>query len=433
MNGTNAGGHGAGGAPPVVIIGAGIAGLAAAITLHKAGRTVCLLEASDGVGGRVRSDRTAEGFVLDRGFQVLFTAYPALGGLVDRRALRLRAFDSGALIAGSAPMQVVIDPFAHPTRLPQLLTNSPFSRADMLRLLRLKLELMGPASRRLAHAAERSTAEELGHIGFSRSALDRFITPFFGGVLLDRDLGTRAPWFLFLVKMLSEGRTVVPGDGMGALATQLAAHLPAGVIHLDTPAQEILRDTEGRAIAVQAKKERFPATDIILATDPWSARSLCPALPDLAPLGCTTTYFSSAEPLYRERLIVLNPDKAGFLNLVAQLTNVAPSYAPAGQHLLSCTSLVAQHLNDATVERRSLAELRQWFGNKVDKLRCLGIYRIGHAQFSQPPNWRADRPDPRTSTNGLYLAGEYLQSSSIQGALRSGVDAARAVIAPRTP
>ncbi len=429
MNGPNASGQAAGDAPQVVIIGAGLAGLAAAVTLHRAGRAVCLLEASDGVGGRVRSDYTAEGFVLDRGFQALFTAYPALGGLVDQGALRLRAFNSGALIAGRSPMQVAVDPFANPNRLLQLLTMSPFSRADLSRLLRLKLELMGPGSHRLAHAAERSTVEELKHMHFSTNAVEQFFAPFFGGVLLDRTLSSRAPWFLFLFKMLSEGRTVVPSGGMGALAKQLADRLPTDAIQLNTPALEIERDTEGRAIAVQAHQQRFPASAVILATDLWSARTLCAELPDLASLGCTTIYFSSTRPIYRDRLIVLNSDPAGFLNQVAQLTNIAPSYAPSGQHLLSCTSLVGQRLDDATVEHRSRAELRQWFGSKAEGLRCLAIYRIPHAQFSQPPRWRDHRPGTRTATPGLYLAGEYLQSSSIQGALRSGVDAARAVVA----
>ena len=42
----------------------------------RAGHQVSVLEADDDVGGRVRSDEQG-GFTLDRGFQVLFTAYPA--------------------------------------------------------------------------------------------------------------------------------------------------------------------------------------------------------------------------------------------------------------------------------------------------------------------------------------------------------------------
>lgn len=413
---------------PVVIIGAGMAGLAAAVTLQRARRAVRVVEASDGPGGRVRSDRTADGFLLDRGFQVLFTAYPALDGLFDQARLCLRAFDSGALIAGSGPMQIAVDPFAHPRRLPQLLANSPFGRRDALRLLRLKLEIMGPGGGRLPAAGEHSAATELVHMGFSARAIECFFQPFFGGVLLDRTLNARAQWFLFVFKMLSEGKTVVPGAGMGALAADLARQLLPGTLHLNTAVTALERDAAGHVAAVRAGEQRFPASATILATDLWSARGLFPELPAFEPLGCTTIYFAGVDPLYRERLIVLNPDPAGFLNEVMQITNVAPSYAPPGQHLLSCTSLVAQDLDDAMIEQRSRAELQQWFGGRAAGLRCLAIYRLPRAQFRQPPHWRERRPNIRTATPGLYLAGEYMQSSSIQGALRSGVEAARVVL-----
>jgi phytoene dehydrogenase-like protein len=413
---------------PVVIIGAGLAGLAAAATLQQAGCAISLLEAGDGVGGRVRSDRTADGFLLDRGFQVLFTAYPALDGLFDVAALHLRSFDSGALVAGPTPMAIAVDPFAHPRRLPQLLLRSPFSLGDDLRVLRLKLELMGPSRRRLAQAAERSAAEELAAIGLSERARERFFRPFFGGVMLDRSLSVRAPWFLFVFKMLSEGATVVPSAGMGALAGQLAARLPAPALQVNTRATAIETGANGRAVAVRASDRRFPAAAVILAADLWAAQALYPDLPSLDPLGCTTIYFAGDAPLYRDRLIVLNPDPNGFLNEVVQITNVAPSYAPPGQHLLSCTSLCAGDLDDAAVEERSRAELCRWFGTKARGLRRLAVYRLPRSQFRQPPHWRDRRPSIRTGIPGLYLAGEYLQSSSINGALTSGVQAARTVL-----
>jgi phytoene dehydrogenase-like protein len=414
--------------PPVVVIGAGLAGLAAAVTLHRAGRAVCLLEAGDGVGGRVRSERTAGGFILDRGAPMLFTAYPALSGLVDQATLDLRAFDAGALIAGTTPMQIAVDPFAHPWRLPHLLANSPFRKGDTLRLLRLKLELMGPGGGRLPAAGEHDVTTELASIGFSSEAVERFFRPFFGGMVLDHTLGTRAHWFLFLFKMLSEGRMAVPSAGMGALAAQIAAHLPAGSVQLHTTVSEIERSADGTVAAVCAGQRRFPAAAVILAADLWSARTLCPELPAFDPLGCTTVHFCSGQPLYRQRLMVLNPDPTGFLNRVTQLTNIAPSYAPPGQHLLSCTSLTGQDLDDATIEQRCRTELARWFGEKASDLCCLGIHRLAHAQFRQPPHWRNHRPRIRTTTPGLYLAGEYMQSSSINGALLSGVEAARAVL-----
>lgn len=59
----------------VIVVGAGLSGLAAARKLGDAGVPVRILEASDGVGGRVRSD-VLDGFILDRGFQVFIEGYP---------------------------------------------------------------------------------------------------------------------------------------------------------------------------------------------------------------------------------------------------------------------------------------------------------------------------------------------------------------------
>ena len=55
-----------------MIVGAGLAGLRAALVLSSSSIPFVLLEASDGVGGRVRTD-VKDGFVLDRGFQIFLS------------------------------------------------------------------------------------------------------------------------------------------------------------------------------------------------------------------------------------------------------------------------------------------------------------------------------------------------------------------------
>ncbi|MDA8746269.1 FAD-dependent oxidoreductase, partial [Rubripirellula amarantea] len=67
---------------PIVIVGAGLAGLSCALKLAEAGRAVTVLEASNRVGGRVRTD-VVDGYTLDHGFQVLLTAYPACQQLLN--------------------------------------------------------------------------------------------------------------------------------------------------------------------------------------------------------------------------------------------------------------------------------------------------------------------------------------------------------------
>ncbi|MCL5947149.1 MAG: FAD-dependent oxidoreductase [Chloroflexi bacterium] len=413
---------------PVVIVGGGLAGLAAAVTLQRQGREVLILEATDTIGGRVRSEHTDDGFVLDRGFHVVCTGYPSLSGFFDITALQLRPFDSGALIAGTQPMQIVIDPFAHPERLLTMLRQSPFDAGDKLAIAKLKLELAGPSPYRLTHAAEHTTAEELHRIGISERAFRRFFEPFFGGIFLDRSLETRASWFLFIFKMLSEGQAAVPAHGIGALPAALAAQLPLSAIRLRARVTMIERNDHGVS-AVYIGTERVAARAVILATDIWSLPQLHPEAPEYAPRGCMTIYFASPVSLYADRLTVLNPDPHGLINNLVQLTNIVPEYAPPGMHLISCTTLNGLELDDEVVYQRARSEIERWYGALAGQLRPLRIYRLPHAQFAQPPHWRKQHPRLQPETPGLFLAGEYLHSSSINGALQSGREAARALLA----
>ena len=413
---------------PVVIVGCGLAGLAAAATLQRHGREVLILEASDRIGGRVRSEQTDDGFVLDRGFQVVFTSYPVLPGFFDIAALQLRFFDSGALIAGTQPMQIVIDPFAHPERLITMLRHSPFDAGDMLAMVKLKLELAGPSPYRLTHATEQTTVEELHRIGISERAFRSFFEPFFGGIFLERSLATRASWFLFMFKMLSEGRTAIPARGMGALPAALAAQLPLSAIRLRARVTKVERDDHG-VRAVYVGTERVEARAVILATDIWSLSQLYPEMPEYAPHGCMTIYFASPFSLYSDRLIILNPDPHGLINELVQITNIAPEYAPPGMHLISCTALNGLELGDEVVIQRARREIESWFGALASQLRPLRIFRLPYAQFAQPPHWRKQGSRKQPEAPGIFLAGEYLHSSSMNGALQSGHEAARALLA----
>src|SRR5438270_7408292 len=101
--------------PPadVMIVGAGLAGLACARRLREIGISVLILEATDGIGGRVRTD-TLDGFRLDRGFQVLLTAYPEAQRTLDSGPLDLRPFYPGALIRYRGKFHRLADPRKRP-------------------------------------------------------------------------------------------------------------------------------------------------------------------------------------------------------------------------------------------------------------------------------------------------------------------------------
>src|SRR6056297_3940403 len=97
-----------------LIIGGGLAGLSCATRLAGRGQEFSVVEATDRVGGRVRTDQV-DGFHLDHGFQVLLTAYPACRELLDYDALRLQAFEPGALIRHRGGFTKFVDPWRRPS------------------------------------------------------------------------------------------------------------------------------------------------------------------------------------------------------------------------------------------------------------------------------------------------------------------------------
>jgi len=403
-----------------VVIGAGLAGLIAASTLRQAGREVTVLEASDGIGGRVRSD-LVDGFTLDRGFQILLTAYPEAQRQLDYARLDLRAFDPGAIVWRNGRGHYVGDPLRDPTTVISTATSPIGSIADKARILQLRQRVRGakPAAD-LLRAPETSTREHLRSLGFSPTIVERFFGPLFAGIQLDPDLTTSSRMFDIIFRSLSEGDAVVPAAGMGAIPLQLAGRLADRSVHLNTKTNAV---TPGAPPTVTTVRGSFTARDVIVATDGPAAAQLIGLEPvESRAAGCV--WFAAPSSPFDRAAIALDGSGTGPALNVAVLSDVAPSYAPDGQSLIAAA---CPGDTGADLEARVREQLGSWFGPTViGSWRTLRVDRIPHGQPDQRPPF-----SPKQSCRfgeGVWVCGDHRDTGSIQGAMYSGRRTAEAVL-----
>jgi phytoene dehydrogenase-like protein len=415
----------------VVVVGAGLAGLVAARRLAAAGADVTVYEERADVGGRVRTEHQ-NGFTLDRGFQVLFTAYPAVRRELDLAALDLRHFTPGAVIARPGSRSTLADPLRDPRSLVASLRNDEVTLTDKARTLLLRQHVGTRDEAEIFWSPDDSIRSSLRGWGFSESYIQNFVAPFYGGITLDRSLSTSKRVFEYTFKALSEGRIAVPAAGIDAVPEQLAdrATTAGASIHCGEPVEAIT--DHGGGVTVETASETVDADTVVVATDPKVAARLTgvDAIPTEA-RGCVTQYYrlpESSAPTTRRKLLLNAGDPSP--NTVVPMSEVAPEYAPDGAALFNAT-----FLDDAAHDRsaEALAEetrltLEAWYPERdFSELEPVRTHRIEFAQFDQPPGIHDDLPGCRAPGDRTYLAGDYTAWSAIQGAMRSGREAAEAV------
>lgn len=400
----------------VVVVGAGLAGLAVAVDVQAAGRSVTLLEASDGVGGRVRTD-IVDGYRLDRGFQVLLTDYPEFAARFDERDLDLRRFEPGAVVFTEGRFHTVGDPLRRPSTLLPTLRAPVGSVSDKLRLIGLRARLRRADSRQLLRQPDTSTGTALADRGFSPTMVERFFRPLVGGIQLDPSLHTSVRMFDVILRGLLRGDAAVPGSGMGALSDNLAARLQQGTVHLSTPVTAVesgrVHLAGGRTLEVER---------VVVATDGPSASGLL-GLDPVASNPATCVWFAAPGSPQPGRYIVLVGNGGGPAANVAVMSDVAPSYSPDGSALIAaaCPGLL-----DPDAEPAVRAQMKAMWGDQVDEWRHLRTDAIAHGQPQQHPPFEHKRPVGLG--DGMFVCGDHRDTSSIQGALFSGRRTARAVV-----
>ena len=392
----------------VVIIGAGIAGLTCAKYLKDRGISATVLESSDAVGGRVRTDRV-DSFLLDRGFQVFLTSYPEARGLLDFDRLDLVNLPSGARIRTGNDFFRMPNPLKDIFTLPAALGSPVGNLADKVRILELKFST-SKAAEPTRNGSSGTTRAFLENYGFSETVIERFFLPFFRGVFLERDLETRADLFRFLYSQFANAEVVLPRKGMQAIPEQIAAGLDPGQIRLDT----LVKGIEGKTVHLE-NGERIEAGHVVVATEASASAKLLGHEANVSFNGTTCMYFECGHDVdFGEKAYLIinsNPDEV--IDHVFPASLAVPEYAPEGKTLISANIVGRSGVTEEAVRD----ELAHWFGGEI-AWQHLKTYQIPEAL----PKFFADSEDNSDLKldDGIFRCGDYTSYPSLNGAMRSG-------------
>ena len=400
------------------IIGSGVSGLIAATVLEKNGFSPVIIEATERVGGRVKTD-TVDDYQLDHGFQVLLTAYPTAQKYLNYEALELQKFLPGASIFKNGKQGIIGDPLRDTSLLFSTLFANIGTFTDKLKILKLNIKLKKKTIAQIFSEPEQSTISYLEELGFSSRIIDDFFTPFFSGIFLEHKLKTSSRMFEFVYKMFGEGDASVPKGGMEEIPKQLLGNLETTTFRYATKVSstqdgEILLDTG----------EKLKSDYTIVATEP---SQLIKSLKNqsIEWQSCDTLYFITETRVIKKPIIGLIPANDAIINNLFYHSSVDTKLNP-NKELLSVTVVNNQNLSGERLVERVQSELNHYCGItsstfiKHYNIR-LSLPKLNDLQYDILP------ADTRV-TASIFLAGDLQLNGSLNAAMKSGERAAQGVI-----
>ncbi|MDP2289078.1 MAG: FAD-dependent oxidoreductase [Actinomycetota bacterium] len=402
----------------VIIVGAGLAGLAAARELSLAGIEVAVLEASDQVGGRVRTDYV-DGLQLDWGFQVYNPAYPEAARILDHPALALRPLAPGLGIRlGNGRLMRLGDPRKHLTWGLRGLGPGSGSPVAKMRLARYLLHLARQSPGLLQEEADITARDALVQAGIGETLIDQILAPFLAGVFLEPDLVTSRRFMDLVLRSFANGRPSLPAKGMQAIPEQIHAALPPGTVQLNSAVVKINNKSVNTADngSVRAKL-------VIMATQAPAAEKLAPGLRLPTGRAVTTWYHLADAPAEQltngQSLLLVDSQRSGAVINTVVVSHAAPSYASQQRVLVSSSCLGLDTSQDA--EQSVRIHLSKLYAAPTSGWQLVERYSIPYALPAMEPPFMVRKPIEHGS---LLLAGDHRETGSIQGALVSGRRAA---------
>ncbi|KAA2216940.1 FAD-dependent oxidoreductase [Maribacter flavus] len=402
----------------IAIIGAGISGLVAAITLEKEGFAPTIFEASDSIGGRVKTD-LLDGYQLDHGFQVLLDAYPMAQKYLDYGQLEFQKFLSGAQVFHKGKSAIIGDPLRNLSLLFPTLTSGIGTFGDKFKVLKLNATLKEKSLEEIFEEPETSTLEYLKSLNFSEEIINQFFKPFFSGIFLEPNLATSSRMFQFVYKMFGAGLAVLPKAGIGAIPNQLQQNLKATQFIFNCPVEsctdEKITLSDGKAAFFDYK---------IIATD------ASPLVPNLRKQHLDwhtsdTLYFTPKGRNIDKPLIGLIADPDALINNIFYHTSLETAQKGAAE-LLSVTVVKDHELTEYELVQRLKEDLHQFCGITTE--RYLKQYQIKKALPKLTDIRYSLTPSETRLTENVFLAGDYLLNGSLNAAMLSGEMAAKGVL-----
>ena len=401
------------------IIGAGISGLIAAQVLENYGYAPTVIEATDRVGGRVKTDRV-NGYQLDHGFQVLLSAYPAAQKYLDYEALDLQPFLPGASIFKSSKQKIIGDPLRNLSLLFPTLFSGIGTFSDKFKILKLNQKLKKKTLQAIFSETEQSTLGYLEKLGFSNGIITDFFKPFFSGIFLETQLETSSRMFEFVYKMFGEGQATLPKAGIEAIPKQLLTNLKTTSFRYNTKVESL---KDGEITLKDGTKLKSHYT--IVATE---ASGLISNLKQQSTAwkSCVTLYFETNSRVIDQKLIGLIPKSGAFINNVFYNTSLETDTDPQNE-LLSVTVIDTQGLSNASLIEAVKTELNECCG--ITATNFIKLYNIPKALPKLRDLKYEMTPSETRLTDSLFLAGDTQLNASLNAAMISGERAALGVIA----
>jgi protoporphyrinogen oxidase len=400
------------------IIGAGVSGLIAAKTLEQEGYSPIIIEASESVGGRVKTD-IVEGYQLDHGFQVLLDAYPKAKEHLNFSELQLQHLKPGGVIFSNGKSQTIGDPLRDISLLFPTLVASVGSFSDKIKILKLNTDLKKKSINSIFTTKSSSTLDYLKSKGFSERIITNFFKPFFSGIFLEPELKTSSRMFEFVYKMFGEGLAVIPKDGIAAISNQLKGQLKNTSFIFNSKVKKV------NDASIELENGTLIDTHFtIIATE---ADALIPNLNQQKQYwkSCYNLYFEVEKRTIDQPIIGLIADKDVLINNIFYTTSVKTA-SKGNKELLSVTVVKSHELSEADLVDKIKSELKTYCNIETSGfLKCYHIKKalpdVKELHYEISPTETQLKPT-------IYMAGDYLLNGSLNAAMLSGERAAQGVI-----